>query len=676
MTSRPSGRCLEQPYISYQTSTSTPVKPQPIEHTVTSIATQRTLLSANHSSSSPNPVTFAVTNNLPIFQTNNKYIEKDNYQIENKSKLSLPPETERIRIKSPEKSLSNDKLCEKNGARLRLSQEEGLYERRDHRVQQNERLCLSSERLNHHHHQNFGGDGREDRKYHSIFLNETTPKSFIDSDLIDSKEKSSSSSNFKNDHVRERSFRSQENLNFKHHQQQQQQSKSKNSPTFQEQKEKFLQEIKDKTNGTINETKHFKNVKNDSDKCQKSPILRDIKDKKTGSVLPKRNVNNFAGGKNIPENFSPGPQLVPERDLNNSGLPPHQSLIGDVDFFVSSQCGGSSGNFNGKIDGGGNSVVDVKREEYFNTSTDSVNELNDDRTEDGSFQQDLNSSHRTSNDVMCNGRLDAKLESQNRCRVESQHENNYENVEVQSPPKSSQNYENEVREKMLYLKKDSSKREDESYNVVSSKDSAVDLVKPDESVILVPSDFENTNQKNLIVKPLSTNVGRTLSSNGGARHSSKNSSKNYSAARTTGGGGGGGGSSPDKSSVVYCEGNFQGKQSEGNPLIKDGGGKQLVGAMASSNKSGGGGGGGSGGGVGPQVNKQLKSICGSKVVSSSSRQGNGMSSSATSSSGSRGQRLPHRHVSEQELLLLQVSRRTNFFLVFLKINFDDYNVKT
>ena len=133
---------MEQPYISYQTSASTAVKAQPVEHTLSSLATQRTLLQANNHNASPNSP-FA-PNNPPALHQNNKYLEKDNYQIENKSKLSLPPEPERLRLKTPEKSSSNDKLCDKN-ARLRLSQER-LSERNNEN--NNERLCLSSERLN------------------------------------------------------------------------------------------------------------------------------------------------------------------------------------------------------------------------------------------------------------------------------------------------------------------------------------------------------------------------------------------------------------------------------------------------------------------------------------------------------------------------------------------------
>lgn len=503
--------------------------------------------------------------------------------------MSLPPEPDRIRLKTPEKSLSNEKLCEKN-ARLRLSQE-GLYDRSD-RVQ-NERLCLSSERLNH----NFS-DKNDDRKYQSIFVNDQNRNNLIDVDLV-SKEKSLSSSNFKNDQIKERSFRSQENLNLKH------QQKSKNSPTFQEQKEKFLQEIKDKANG-INE-KHFKNVKNDSDKFQKSPILKDIKEKKSTAV-PRRNVTNFLAAKNIPENFSPGPQLVPERDLNSVPL---RSC--EVDVFVGSQFG--NGNFGQKIDD-----LDVKHEEYFHSTRESTDSLYEVGKEDGKVKAEQSGS-RGNSDSKCN-RSDAKPDNLNRTRAETHVENNYENVEVQGSPRNLQNYENEVREKILYVKKEQ-KSPEKGYSGVK-KDSSPDL-KADDSVILIPSDFENTSQKNLVVKPLGSNV-RTLNTNN-SRHSTRTTGKNHSNLRS------GGGSSPDQS-TVFSDGNFQSKQFD----ISSGKDRGKLAGLVAFNKSG------------PQVNKQLKNLTSAKVVTS--RQGNGMS---TSNSGSRSQRLPHRHVSEQELRLLQVS---------------------
>lgn len=502
--------------------------------------------------------------------------------------MSLPPEPERIRLKTPEKSFSNEKLSEKN-ARLRLSQE-GLYDR-NYKIH-NERLCLSSERLNQGY-----GEKNDERKYQSIFINDQNRNNLIDVDIV-SKEKSLSSSNFKNDQIKERSFRSQENLNCKS------QQKNKNSPTFQEQKEKFLQEIKEKANGFSE--KHLKNVKNDSEKFQKSPILKDVKDKRS-TVLPRRNVNNFLAVKNIPENFSPGPQLVPERDLNSGPL-----RNCEVDFFVGSQF--APGSFSQKVDD-----LDLKHDEYFHTPTsrESSDSLREPNKDDVKVKQDQ-SQLRSGNETKCN-RLDGKPDIINRSRGESHIENNYENVDV---PRNAQNYENEVREKVLYPKKEQ-KLPEKCYNQVK-KDSNPDL-KADESVILIPSDFDNSNQKNLVVKPLTPNV-RSPNANS-SRHSTRSQPvKSHTGLKTVGG------SSQDKSNSF---GDLQVKQVEGSP-VKDGSGKS--GSSVTHNKSV------------PQANKQGKNLSGSKVVSS--RPGNAVPGS---NSSTRSQRLPHRHVSEQELRLIQVS---------------------
>lgn len=585
---RPGGRGIDQPYIPYQTSTSTPVKPQPIEHTVTSVATQRSLIPTNHSPS-PNPTSYT-TNVQSIFQPNNKYIEKDNYQVESKTKLSLPPEPERMRLKTHEKSLSNEKLFEKN-ARLRFSQE-GLYDRND-RVH-NERLCLSSERLNQSY-----NERNDDRKYKPSFVNEQNRNNLIDVDLT-AKEKSLSSINVKNDQIKERSFRSQENLNlnFKY------QQKNKKSPTFQEQKEKFLQEIKDKANG-INE-KHFKNVKNDSDKFQKSPILKDIKDKKLAAT-PRRTVASFGGTKNIPENFSPGPQLVPERDLNSIPL-----RNCEVDFFITSQF--NSGNLGSKVED-----FEGKHDEYFRLTRESTDSLYDLNKEDGKVKVEPDSC-RSNNDNKCN-RLDSKPDNLSRGRGEPLPENNYENVDLQISLRNSQTAEND-REKALFLKKEQKIIPDKGFNSVK-KDSSLEA-NEDESTIIVPSDFESGSQKNLVVKPLTSNLRIPNINN--SRHSTRTNGKIHLDIRN-------GGASPEKCQI-FADGSFQNRPRDVSPT-KDVPSGKLNGSIV-INKSG------------PQVNKQLKSWGGSKVVSS--RQGN----ISNNNSGSRGQRLPHRHVSEEELRLLQV----------------------
>lgn len=354
---------------------------------MTSVATQRSLLQTTHGAS-PNASPFGA-NNSSLFHPN-KYLEKDNYQIDGKSKLSLPPEPERLRLKTPEKSLSNDKLSDKN-ARLRLSQD-GLCDRNE-RIP-NERLCLSSERLNH----NFN-EKNDDRRYHSNIITDANRN---DEFVTRDKDRSLGvcPASFKND---ERSYRSQENLDSKF------QQKIKNSPTFQEQKERFLQEIKEKANG-LNE-KHFKNVKNDSDKFQKSPVVKDIKDKKTVGT-PRRNVPNFLASKNIPENFSPGPQLVPERDLNSVPL-----RNCEVDFFSNSKnfeqftnLQNNSSNLGQKIED-----IEIKHDDYFRIprdTTGSLQELSSSRDE-----SKPKSEHDNINGIKNNenkyGRLETKSENSN-----------------------------------------------------------------------------------------------------------------------------------------------------------------------------------------------------------------------------------------------------------------------
>lgn len=567
---------MEQPYIPYQTTGSTPVKPQPIEHALTSIATQRSLLQTNHSSS-PNSSSFS-SSNPSILHSSNKYLEKDNYQIENKSKLSLPPEPERLRLKTPEKSLSSDKLCEKT-ARLRLSQE-GLCDRNDQ-----EALCLSSERLN-----------NDDRKYQQNFINDQNRSNNINEE---------NGIALKNDvNIKERSYRSQENLDSKF------QPKGRNSPTFQEQKEKFLQEIKEKVNGLAE--KHFKN----SDKFQKSPVLKDIKDKKTAGSPRGRNVPNFLASKNIPENFSPGPQLVPERDLNSGPL---RSC--EVDFFSNSQLNlQNNPNFQ-KIE-----EIDTKHDDYFR-STGSLQELCSTKDEN-KFKPERDALKLNESKY---GRLNGDSKPENRARNETHHshnENNYENVDLQSSPRNSQNYENELREKVQKSKPADNK----NYGVVK-KDSSPEL-DTEESIILVPSDFENGNQKNLIVKPLSSNFrtpNNSTNNINNLRHSTRINGKSYPNIRNCGG------NSPDKNAGI-TEGNFSNRQTEileRSPTSKDIG--KLNGANIANKNV-------------PQVNKQLKSINGGKVLPS--RQGNGV---PNNNSSSRGQRLPHRHVSVEELRLFQVS---------------------
>ncbi|KAL0268771.1 UNVERIFIED_CONTAM: hypothetical protein PYX00_010588 [Menopon gallinae] len=497
---RPGGRTIDQPYISYQTSTSIPVKPQPIEHTVTSLATQRTLLQNNHC---PYPNSSSFTSNNPsVFHQNNKHVDKDNYQIENKSKLSLPPEPDRLRLKTPEKSLSNEKLCEKNG-RLQLSQEK-LYDRGE--KIQNERLCLSSERLNHFY-------KLEDRKSQSNFVSEQNRNNLNEFEFC-SKDRTIKSDG----QIKERSYRSQENLNLKF------QQKSKNSPTFEEQKEKFLQEIKEKASG-FNE-KHFKNMKNDSDKFQKSPILKEMKDKKA-TAAPRRTISNFLAAKNIPENFSPGPQLVPERDLNSGPL-----RTCEVDFFGGSQF--QNNGFPHKIE-----EVENKHEEYFRKEPD---------VELGTAKEE-----------------DPKLENSPRAV-----ENNYENVEVQGPSRNgNQSFEGEAKKKEQKAKDG----EGEEVVVVSSTD---------------------------LDKGLKTNIRVPGPNN--SRHSTRANQKGVR-----------GGTSPEKSESILPN-----RQTE-----------TRLNGTAPVNKTS------------PQGNKQVKGLNAGKVVTC--KQGN------IANNGQRGQRLPHRHVSVEEL---------------------------
>lgn len=213
------------------------------------------------------------------------------------------------------------------------------------------------------------------------------------------------------------------------------------------------------------------------------------------------------------------------------------------------------------------------------------------------------------------GRLEKSENPQNSRTHHSHNENNYENVDLQASPRNSQNYENELREKVLSHKKDASvvkpTEKNNTYGVVK-KESSPELDVAEESVILVSSDFESGNQKNLIVKPITSNLRPAAANN--LRNSTRIiNGKSYPNIRNCGG------NSPDGNSPPKEIGKL-------NNVVKNSSSPQV------------------------QVhNKQLKSINTGKVVAS--RQGNGVSSN---NSSSRGQRLPHRHVSVEELRLFQV----------------------